>query len=456
MSVDATILVVDDENNAREGLKRFLLGLNYDVLDAATGKVALLLVKKEKPDVVLTDLKMPEMDGMDILHAVKRSNPETIVIMLTAYGTVESAVQAMKAGAYYYLAKPINLDELELTLKKALRQRQLEDENVRLREELIRERYESGEIIGTSPSIKKLISLAKQVASSDSTVLIQGESGTGKELFAHLVHSESRRANQPFVTVHMAALTETLLASELFGHERGAFTGATERTIGRFERAHGGTLFLDEISEIPQTMQSKLLRVLQTGEFERVGGTKTLQADVRLVCATNKKLKEQVAAGKFRDDLFYRLNVILLEIPPLRERRDDIPLLVAQFLKRFKEKTGNSVKGLTPRALELLETYDWPGNVRELKNIVERMVVLSRSDVIDVDEIPQDIWKTRRADSPLRVSQEANSGTLQSMEEEIIRRTLSEMNRNKSLAAKKLGISRRTLYRKLAEYKIGD
>src|SRR3989338_5954589 len=305
MSVDATILVVDDENNAREGLKRFLLGLNYDVLDAATGKVALLLVKKEKPDVVLTDLKMPEMDGMDILHAVKRSNPETIVIMLTAYGTVESAVQAMKAGAYYYLAKPINLDELELTLKKALRQRQLEDENVRLREELIRERYESGEIIGTSPSIKKLISLAKQVASSDSTVLIQGESGTGKELFAHLVHSESRRANQPFVTVHMAALTETLLASELFGHERGAFTGATERTIGRFERAHGGTLFLDEISEIPQTMQSKLLRVLQTGEFERVGGTKTLQADVRLVCATNKKLKEQVAAGKFRDDLFY-------------------------------------------------------------------------------------------------------------------------------------------------------
>lgn len=456
MSGDATILVVDDEKNAREGLKQFLLGLNYDVLDAATGKSALSLVKKERPDVILTDLKMPEMDGMDLLHSVKRSYPATIVIMLTAYGTVESAVQAMKAGAYYYVTKPINFEELELTLKKALRQRQLENENARLREELIRERHESGEIIGQSGSIKKLIDVAKQVASSDSTVLIQGESGTGKELFAHLIHSSSPRADQPFVTIHMAALTETLLASELFGHERGAFTGATERMIGRFERATGGTLFLDEVSDIPPSMQSKLLRVLQTGEFERVGGTKTLHADVRLVCATNKKLQLEVTSGKFREDLFYRLNVILLEIPPLRDRPDDIPLLVAHFLKLFKEKVRKSVKGLTSGALAVLQAYHWPGNVRELKNIVERMVVLSHSEVIDVAEIPQDILKARQSDSPLQKGESEGAGTLQSMEEEMIRRIFSEVNQNKSLAAKKLGISRRTLYRKLAEYKIGQ
>src|SRR3989338_2334913 len=305
MSFGSSILIVDDEKNTREGLKQFLTGFDYDVLVAANGKEAVPLIKKDRPDIVLSDLKMPEMDGMDLLYEIKRIKPDTVVIMLTAYGTVENAVQAMKAGAYYYLMKPINFEELELILKKALNQKSLEHENVSLREELIRERHEAGMIIGESQTMQKLISIAKQIAQSDSTVLIQGESGTGKELFAHLIHTESPRARQPFVMVHMAALTETLLASELFGHEKGAFTGATERTIGRFERAHGGTLFLDEISEIPQTMQSKLLRVLQTGEFERVGGTKTLQADVRLVCATNKKLKEQVAAGKFRDDLFY-------------------------------------------------------------------------------------------------------------------------------------------------------
>ncbi|MBI1977637.1 MAG: sigma-54-dependent Fis family transcriptional regulator, partial [Candidatus Omnitrophica bacterium] len=263
MSPGSSILVVEDEKNTREGLGQFLEGLDYDVSVAANGKEALTLLKAENPDIILSDLKMPEMDGLTLLHEIKRIKPDTIVIMFTAYGTVENAVQAMKAGAYYYLTKPINFDELELVLKKAIRQKALEHENISLRQELLQERHESGKIIGESETIKQSIALAKQIANSDSSVLIQGESGTGKELFAHLIHSESPRASQPFIMVHMAALTETLLASELFGHEKGAFTGATERKIGRFERANGGTLFLDEISDIPETMQPKLLRVLQ-------------------------------------------------------------------------------------------------------------------------------------------------------------------------------------------------
>jgi len=456
VSFGSTILIVDDEKNTREGLKQFLSGLDYDVFLAANGKEALPLIKKEKPDVVLSDLKMPEMNGMDLLHEIKRIKPDTAVIMFTAYGTVESAVQAMKAGAYYYLIKPINFDELELILKKALNQKALERENISLREELIRERHESGKIIGESPAIKKLISLCKQVAQSDSAVLIQGESGTGKELFAHLIHSESPRANQPFIIIHIAALTETLLASELFGHERGAFTGATERKIGRFERANDGTLFLDEVSDIPESMQTKLLRVLQSGEFERVGGTKTIQTNVRLVCATNKNLKEEVAAGRFREDLFYRMNVILLDVPPLRERTGDIPLLLTHYLKYFSERNRKTIEQITPEALKLLSQYDWPGNIRELKNITERMVVLSRSSIIDIDQIPEDI---RGGAQPLITKPpmiEKETKTLQGMEEEMIRKTLLEVNRNKSMAAKKLGISRRTLYRKMAEYKINE
>lgn len=456
MSFGSTVLIVDDEKNTREGLKHFLAGLDYDVSVAADGKEALSLLKKERPEIVLSDLKMPEMDGIALLHQIKRIKPDTIVIMLTAYGTVESAVQAMKAGAYYYLTKPINFEELELTLKKAVAQKTLEHENVNLREELLRERHETGKIIGESSVIKKLIALCKQVAQSDSAVLLQGESGTGKELFAHLIHSESPRASKPFVTVHIAALTETLLASELFGHERGAFTGATERKIGRFERADGGTLFLDEVSDIPESMQTKLLRVLQSGEFERVGSTKTIRSDVRLICATNKNLKDEVAAGRFREDLFYRINVILLEVPPLQERRDDIPLLITHYLKYFSERNRKTIEKITPEAMHVLSQYDWPGNVRELKNIVERMVVLSRSHVIDLDQIPGDM---RGIGSP-KAARENSAGkdakTLQAMEEEMIRKALLEVSHNKSVAAKKLGISRRTLYRKMAEYKIGE
>ncbi len=456
MNFGSTILIVDDEKNTREGLKQFLSGLDYDVFLASNGKEALPLLKKERPEVVLCDLKMPVMDGLELLHEIKRIRPETAIIMLTAYGTVENAVQAMKAGAYYYLTKPINFEELELILKKAFAQKALEHENISLREELIRERHETGKIIGESQVIKKLISLCKQVAQSDSAVLIQGESGTGKELFAHLIHSESPRAQQPFITVHIAALTETLLASELFGHERGAFTGATERKVGRFERANGGTLFLDEVSDIPEAMQTKLLRVLQSGEFERVGATKTIQTNVRLVCATNKNLKEEVAAGRFREDLFYRINVILLEIPPLRERPSDIPLLIAHYLKYFSERNRKTIEKITPETLKLLSQYDWPGNIRELKNIAERMVVLSRSNVIDVEQVPEDIRGGAKPFASKTNLSGKETKTLQEMEEEMIRRTLLEVNRNKSTAAKRLGISRRTLYRKMAEYKIDE
>lgn len=455
MSFGASILIVDDERNTREGLKHFLSGLDYDVTVAESGKEAISIVRKERPEVVLTDLKMPEMDGITLLHEIKRSKPDTTVIVLTAYGTVENAVQAMKAGAFHYLTKPINFDELELTLKKAFSQRSLEDENVRLREELIRERHEAGEIIGESEVIHKSISLCKQIAQSDSAVLIQGESGTGKELFAHLIHSESPRANKPFITVHMSALTETLLASELFGHERGSFTGATERKIGRFERAHAGTLFLDEVGDIPESMQVKLLRVLQSGEFERVGSTKTIRADVRLICATNKNLKDQVDAGKFREDLFYRINVILLEIPPLRERSEDIPLLVKHHLKFFANRNHKVIDKISPEALQLLTKYEWPGNVRELKNIVERLVVLSQSHMISAEHIPDDIKGNKKL-----LTKSSSSGkavnTIQEMEEEMIRKTLVDSGRNKSLAAKRLGISRRTLYRKMDEYKIEE
>lgn len=456
MSLGTSILVVDDEKNTRDGLKQFLAGLDYDVFLAANATEAIAAIKKDRPDVVLTDLKMPEMNGIDLIHEIKRTRPDTTVIMLTAYGTVESAVQAMKAGAYYYLTKPINFEELELTLKKALHQKALEHENISLREELIRERHEGGEIIGESPVIKKLITLSKQIAQSDSTVLIQGESGTGKELFAHLIHSESARAANPFITIHMATLTETLLASELFGHERGAFTGATERKIGRFERANSGTLFLDEVGEIPEAMQVKLLRVLQAGEFERVGSTKTIRTDVRLICATNKNLKIQVAQGRFREDLFYRINVILLEIPPLRERPEDISLLTHHYLKYFSERNRKAIDKITPEALNLLSKYDWPGNVRELKNIVERMVVLSRSNVINVDQIPEDIRRGEKSFPSKSISIGKGGATLQEMENEMIRRTLVEANYNKSLAAKRLGISRRTLYRKMSEYKVDE
>ncbi len=447
-----SVLIADDEKNAREGLKRHLEELGYDVWIAEDGTEALEISKKETIDLALLDLRMPKMDGMTLLQRLKTLRPNMVVIILTAYGTVETAVQAMKAGAYYYLIKPLNLEELELVMKRAFREIMLEQENKNLRQDLLRERFETGIVIGKSQKMRDLLQIVDQVAQSSATVLIQGESGTGKELLAHAIHQKSPRKNNSFVAVHCAALTETLLTSELFGHERGAFTGASERKIGRFELADGGTLFLDEIGELPESTQVKLLRFLQSGEFERVGSSKTLKVNVRLICATNKDLQKEVRQGKFREDLYYRINVILLKAPPLRERKEDIPILIEHYLKHFCKLNGKQIDSISPQASAKLKAYDWPGNIRELRNVMERLVVLSRGHVIEAEQIPEDLQNTN-GDFRSYENVIMTKSNLVDLEKAAIEKVLRDMNGNKSVAAKKLGISRRTLYRKLEEYK---
>lgn len=449
-----SILVVDDEKNTREGLKKFLEGHGFDVATAEGGEEALRQMEKERPDIILADLRMPIMDGVALLEKVKAKYPEVSVIVLTAYGTVENAVKAMKLGAFYYLTKPVNLEELEFLVKKALTQQSLREENQELRKELFRERFEEGNISARSEKMKKVLEMVGRVAPTRSTVLLEGESGTGKELLAHRIHELSPRRNATFLAVHCAVLTETLLASELFGHEKGAFTGASEKRAGRFELANGGTLFLDEVAEIHPEMQVKLLRVLQEGEFERVGGTKTLRVDVRLICATNKDLAQEVRQGRFREDLFYRINVILIKVPPLRERREDIRPLTENFVRSLSRANGKSIQEIDEEIYDRLESYPWPGNVRELKNVVERMVVLSQDPKLTLANAPEDLKSGQ--DSPLITEPgwRLENSNLQEMEKELIRTRLQECRGNKSLAAKKLGISRRTLYRKIEEYQI--
>lgn len=451
MSIEPLILVVDDEEHGRQGLHDYLEGCGYDVDAAASGSEALTKARKNHPDIIITDLKMPGMDGLELLEKALVLSPPPAVIVLTAYGSVETAVKAMKAGAFHYLTKPINFDELDLAIKKALHQQKLERENRELREALEdREAYD--QIVGKSSVLKNLINEAKQAAVSNASILIEGESGTGKELFARLIHNASPRAEKPFVPVHCAALTDTLLTSELFGHERGAFTGATERKIGRFERAHEGTLFLDEIAELKEDIQVKLLRVLQDGNFERVGGFKTIHVDIRLVCATNKNLAEEVRKGRFREDLYYRINVVKFTMPALRDRRDDIPLLAEHFLKSYSAQNRKQNLSVTPAAMELLKQYSWPGNIRELKNTIERLVVLGKGPLIDVDQIPHELKENY---SP--ATRESVSGTstdLRGAEKILIQERMQQCGGNKSKVAKSLGISRRTLYRKMEEYKI--
>lgn len=459
MSLYPTLLIVDDEKNSRDGLQQYLEAQNFDVLTASSGEEALQLYTKEKPDLVLSDIRMPGMDGVTLLQKIKAANPNALCILMTAYGSVEDAVKAMRSGAYYYLTKPVNLEELDFLIKKALTSLSLEEENKELKQALFKEKFERGDLLAHSKKMKDVLKTVDQIAQSQASVLIEGESGTGKELIAHRIHELSPRKNEPFVAVHCAALTETLLASELFGHERGAFTGATERKIGRFERAHQGTLFLDEIGEISADTQVKLLRVLQEGEFERVGGTKTIKVNVRLVTATNKNLAEEVKAGRFREDLYYRINVIYLKVPPLRERKEDIPLLTEDFIKQLAPANGKKIKEIAPEAVQALIRYDWPGNVRELKNIVERMIVLSSGDILKLEQVPEDIRSASglksaaSGSSALPISSSAPQ-SLSDLEKDHIRFTLAEVGGNKSLAAKKLGISRRTLYRKIDEYKI--
>ena len=442
-----TVLVADDEKNIREGLREALMLDGYDVLLAADGKEALDTVNRGDVDLLITDLKMPRLSGEELLKSVASQFPTVPVIILTGHGTIESAVQAMHDGAYDFLTKPVNLDRLSLLVKRAVANRELAVQNRAMQEELER-RSGFASIIGKSAEMKQVFDIVRQVAPSRSSVLITGESGSGKEMIAEALHYNSPRKDKSFIKLHCAALTESLLESELFGHEKGAFTGAIARKRGRFELAHLGTLFLDEIGEINQNVQIKLLRVLEEKKFERVGGEETIEVDVRLIAATNRDLKVAIANGSFREDLYYRLNVVNIHIPPLRDRKEDIPLLVAAFLKEFSQENGKQIEGIDPKARLALYNYSWPGNVRQLRNSVESAVVLSKGSTLTLEDFPPNIRGETGADS-LRLS----LGTsLAEMEKEVIRSTLAREGGNKSRTAEILGIGRKTLHRKIEEY----
>jgi hypothetical protein len=441
-----TILIVDDEKNTRDGL-RAVLKEHFDVSLAADEAGALALMEADPPDLVLTDLKIGADNGMDLMKKIlKRADPP-ICIMMTAYGSVDTAVEAMRQGAYDFVTKPVNIDRLEMLIRRALRERTMQAENLELRQE-VRKTRAPDRMIGRSPVMERVFETIRQVAPSKATILIQGESGTGKEVAAQAIHALSNRAEKPFVAVHCASLSPQLLESELFGHEKGAFTGAGERRIGRFEQAAGGTLFLDEIGEIDPIVQVKILRVLGEKSFERVGGNQTLSSDVRLIAATNKNLKAMVSDGTFREDLFFRLNVVPLTMPPLRTHPEDIPLLTSAFLKEMAREHDKPERLFTPEAMAALEVHTWPGNIRELRAAVEHAVVLGNGAELKLGDLPSSL-RILAGSAPGE-----NEMNLARIEATMIRKALEECAGNRTMAAKKLGISRRTLHRHLAQFGI--
>src|SRR5438045_2721325 len=451
-----TILIVDDEKHTRDGLRR-LLKDEYDVYVAEDIGGSLSVLERETVDLLLTDLRLAGEDGMQLIERALKMPHPPICVMMTAYGSVDTAVEAMKRGAYDFVTKPLNLDKVEMLIARALQSRNLEQENRTLRQQ-VDERFGLENIWGESPVLREVLDTIKQVAPSSATVLIEGESGTGKELAAHAIHNLSRRNKTKFVVVHCAALSPQLLESELFGHEKGSFTGATERRIGRFEQANGGTIFLDEIAEIDPSTQVKLLRVIsEERAFERVGGNQTLRADVRLIAATNKNLETLVREGKFRDDLFFRLNVVRITMPPLRERKEDIPILVRGFLRHFCKENGKPLLDLAPEAMDALLTYDWPGNIRELRTAIEHGVVMATGQQITLRDLPMAVRQAATAQLPGGVSptvafgQKTSPLDLHETERRLIAQALAATNGNVTAAAKKLGISRRTLHRKINE-----
>ena len=449
-----TLLIVDDERSTREGL-RSALEEEFDVYTAAGTSEALAILKSEPVQLLLTDLRLGGESGMDLLDAALALPEPPVAIMMTAYGSVDTAVEAMRRGAWHFVTKPLNLDEVEMLLKRALRNRTLETENLQLTQQ-VKKSHKLDRLIGKSPEIRKVSELIQQVAPTRATILIEGESGTGKEVVASLLHHLSGRPAAKMVTVHCAALSPQLLESELFGHEKGAFTGAAQRRIGRFEQADGGTLFLDEIGEIDAATQIKLLRILSERSLERVGSNTPIKVDVRVIAATNKNLRELVDRGEFREDLYFRLNVVSIEMPPLRTRREDIVLLANAFLKEFAKENERPVKPLTDPALELLLAYPWPGNVRELRTAIEHGVVMSNEDVIDVRHLPrfllsQPVSATQSlplAKNSLDAVAEFN---LHALETNTIRAAIATAGGNRTRAADLLGISRRTLQRKLKD-----
>jgi two-component system response regulator HydG len=451
--VTPLVLIVDDERPNLESLEKIFAREGWRVALAASGAEALEALRRERPAVVITDLMMPGMGGDSLLRAVKTVSPETEVVLMTAHGTVESAVSAMKEGAYDFILKPLKRQAVVKSVRQAMEKASLVAENRALRARLAElAPGGAGGLLGTSPALRQVLETLRQAAPSSASVLLVGESGTGKELAARLVHDLSPRAGGPFVPINCAAIPESILESELFGYEKGAFTGAVGRKEGRFERADGGTLFLDEVGEMSPAVQVKLLRVLQDGVVDRLGGTASVRVDVRVVAASNKDLAAEVRAGRFREDLFYRLDVVSVRLPPLRERREDVPLLAAAFLRRFAEKNARQVTGFTPAALAALEAAPWPGNVRELMHAVERGVILARGELVDVGDLPEALRGQAPAAAPAGVPATLSvplGTTMDEIERQVIRETLRHTRGDKTLAAQLLGIAARTIYRKL-------
>lgn len=450
----ATVLIADDEKNIRSGLAIAFEDEGYDTLQAEDGQAAWTMINKKSVDLVITDLRMPGISGYDLLKKINAAYPTLPVIVLTGHGSIEDAVQAMRDGAVDFFTKPVDLDHLILTVSKALSNKRISEQNRQLKAEIdvLKKKQGYQKIIGKSAPVAKMMEIIAQVAPSKASVLVTGESGTGKELVADAIHSLSSRADGPLIKVNCASLSPTLLESELFGHEKGAFTGAVSQKKGRFELADGGTIFLDEIGEIDQSTQIKILRVLQERCFERVGGEETVSVDVRIVAATNRNLEQEIRNGNFREDLYYRLNVVHIEVPPLRERKEDIPLLISSFIDTFNQEDGRHVEGFTNSARKALLAYSWPGNIRELRNTVESCVVLAKGAMIDVDELPPHI-ASRDENETVSI----NVGTtLEEAEKKIILSTVAHYKGNKTKAAEVLAIGRKTLHRKLEEYARGQ
>ena len=450
-----TILIVDDEKNIVSGLEEAFTLESYNVLTAYDGKEAWDKVNTNNVDLVITDLRRPMMNGNELVEKISSSYPTLPVIVLTGHGTIETAVESMRRGAVDFFTKPVDLDKLFLVVKKCLANSELQEQNKKLTEEIekLKNQQKYSKIIGKSGKVAALMETINQVAPSKATVLITGESGTGKELVADAIESLSNRHGKPFIKVHCASLSSTLLESELFGHEKGAFTGATSQKKGRFELADGGTLFLDEIGEIDAQTQVKLLRVLQEREFERVGGEKTISVDVRVIAATNRDLKEEVRKGNFREDLYFRLAVVEISVPPLRERKEDIDLLSLSFVKEVAKENGRDIDGISPHARKALFSYSWPGNIRELKNCMESAVVMAKGKTIEYDDLPSHIRGESEKEKSISLDLPI---TMEDAEKAIILETISFAGGNKTKAAEILGIGRKTLHRKLSEWKVAD
>lgn len=447
----ASILIVDDDAAHRTMLKTLIDGWGYETFEADDGTIAIDLVHERSFDMILMDVRMLKISGLEALEQIKQMNPAIPIIIMTAYASVDTAVTALKAGAYDYLTKPLDFDILKLSIERSMEHIHLRKENRMLKERL-GNHFDTQNIIGQSKAMKNVLETVMQVAPSEATVMITGQSGTGKELIAGAIHYNSPRKEGPFVKINCAAITETLLESELFGHEKGAFTGADRKKEGKFYLANGGSLFLDEVSEMSLPMQVKLLRVLQEREITLVGGEDVIKIDVRLIVATNKNLQELIQQGSFREDLYYRLNVVNLEIPPLSKRKEDIPLLAQHFLNMFSEKNRKQIKGFTPEAMEHLVQYDWPGNVRELMNLIERGVVLSQSNFLDASDLPITSKPGSETTESNPLDKTNENVSLDQVEKETILKTLELEGGNKSATARKLGITRKTLHKKLKQY----